>query len=1312
MNASLRTFLSRDAMSRLIFHVLLTSLLLGLGSPSRAALPRWSFLAALPAYGSEPSDPHIISPSAPCTITSGTALTFEAIYAGGKSPRWILNGPGASNLTFATGAGPVSYTFSNPGTFTVMFIVGPDLNYTGGSTSMTVQVNGPTPKPSIISFTASPSSIARGGSATLTWSQTGATSVSLVATPGGAIGFTQPSVVVYPVETTNYTLTATNSAGADAKGITITVSPVSISGVTPAAQTVNAGGQVKFSATVTGATNTGVNWSVTGGGVIDGNGLFTATTAGTYTVTAQSAADTRQSSNASVTVKSVVTGVNLSPMSATLNAGGSTTFTAQAAGLGGNDSSVTWAASGGTLAGGTYTAPVAGGSYTVTATSVQDHSKSATATVTVKSAAVSAVTPAGTTVSVGTNVQFSATVSDAADARVLWSANNGGSIDSSGLFLTTTPGSYIITATSALDTSKASQTSLTVTDVPGAASMAVITSPSGGAVATKSTQTFSATSTADPMYFPNYQVTGYAWDFGDGTRGSGASASHAYGSAGTYTATLTVNYQFDMCKLRTPDGDCNAYQTRTGSRTATRTLIVKDPPSIASFTAIPPSVPAGHAVTLGWVTSNASSLVISGVGTVTGLPSCQVYPASQTRYVLTATNEVGQMELAVEVSTYTVGVSVTPGTTTLLLGGKQKFTATVVPANQGVTWTSDLPGAMADGTFTGLKAGTYRVTATSLEDSTQAGWATVTVQAASISALDPGNPTVDAGTVTQFGVTVDGAVSRDVTWSVTPIQAPADGANIDGTGRLTATKAGTYQVTAASVLDSSVKSSTTVTVRGVVTISPSSAKLAAGDTVGFTAQVLGVGGSSPGVLWTCTDGTITAGGVYTAPATSGTYKVRATSDQDSRWYQEATVNVASMAPEGIQPKDWKAKVGEKVQFTASITGAGDNGVNWSIIAPQDQLQNATIDPTGVFIGKAPGTFKVEARSIAFPEIADSTNVIVEVKTFEPKWKRDIVYLGGMEVAEIDANGAVHTTLTDHLGTPRLVVGMNGVVESVQKYLPFGQLMEMQGAVTTSKGFTNHEQTDPSGLIYMQARFYAPMYGRFLSPDPARDQHFEETQSWNIYSYVRNNPTMQVDPTGMLAEDPPQKYQQSFKNSDAAIDVVPGGGKMPQTGGAESTGQFLDRKGTEAALAGNNLAQGGWAALSAAYNTFTPGGDRLSDANAKALNGQQVSGKELAVDGAIAISQVALTAAPQVLGAAKPLQGAVNEAFAAGGTKSQPINILGGKIRLETHMEAVPKSVQKALGVKVSGAIMKPWHLSVMGHDIPLNPFNQLWKLFK
>jgi len=129
------------------------------------------------------------------------------------------------------------------------------------------------------------------------------------------------------------------------------------------------------------------------------------------------------------------------------------------------------------------------------------------------------------------------------------------------------------------------------------------------------------------------------------------------------------------------------------------------------------------------------------------------------------------------------------------------------------------------------------------------------------------------------------------------------------------------------------------------------------------------------------------------------------------------------------------------------------------------------------------------------------------------WKRDILYLGTREAAEYDAQG-IHVTMVDHLGTPRIITKSNSVLEAKQKFLPFGEQLELPTPYKPSKGFTNHEQTDSSGLIYMQARFYAPGYGRFSSPDPARDQHFEDTQSWNIYSYVRNNPVMSTDPTGM------------------------------------------------------------------------------------------------------------------------------------------------------------------------------------------------------
>ncbi|WP_316412837.1 RHS repeat domain-containing protein [Mesoterricola silvestris] len=136
------------------------------------------------------------------------------------------------------------------------------------------------------------------------------------------------------------------------------------------------------------------------------------------------------------------------------------------------------------------------------------------------------------------------------------------------------------------------------------------------------------------------------------------------------------------------------------------------------------------------------------------------------------------------------------------------------------------------------------------------------------------------------------------------------------------------------------------------------------------------------------------------------------------------------------------------------------------------------------------------------------------------WTRDVFYVGTQGTAERDSAG-LHVTQVDHLGSPRVVTGPAGTVESRQKYLPFGELLEQSGTFRTAKGFTGHEQTDASGLIYMQARFYLPQYGRFASPDPARDQHFEFTQSWNINSYVQNNPVMSTDPTGLqeVPKDP-------------------------------------------------------------------------------------------------------------------------------------------------------------------------------------------------
>jgi hypothetical protein len=72
--------------------------------------------------------------------------------------------------------------------------------------------------------------------------------------------------------------------------------------ISPSSASVQTGNTQQFSATVTGTSNTGVTWSAAGG-TISSTGLFSAgATAGTYAVTATSAADKSKSAQASVTL--------------------------------------------------------------------------------------------------------------------------------------------------------------------------------------------------------------------------------------------------------------------------------------------------------------------------------------------------------------------------------------------------------------------------------------------------------------------------------------------------------------------------------------------------------------------------------------------------------------------------------------------------------------------------------------------------------------------------------------------------------------------------------------------------------------------------------------------------------------------------------------------------------------------------------------------------------------------------------------------------------------------------------------------------
>jgi len=157
--------------------------------------------------------------------------------------------------------------------------------------------------------------------------------------------------------------------------------------------------------------------------------------------------------------------ISVSPSTASLQTSGQQQFTAYVSGT--NNTAVTWSGSGGTVTtNGLYTAPSTTGTYAVTATSVADSTKSASATVNVSQpqSVVVSISPTMVAMPQKWQQQFAATVSGSGNTAISWAVTQGtGIITQSGLF--TAPQAVetdVVTATSQADTTKSANATITV----------------------------------------------------------------------------------------------------------------------------------------------------------------------------------------------------------------------------------------------------------------------------------------------------------------------------------------------------------------------------------------------------------------------------------------------------------------------------------------------------------------------------------------------------------------------------------------------------------------------------------------------------------------------------------------------------------------------------------------------------------------------------------------------------------------------------------------------------------------------------------
>ncbi len=108
------------------------------------------------------------------------------------------------------------------------------------------------------------------------------------------------------------------------------------------------------------------------------------------------------------------------------------------------------------------------------------------------------------------------------------------------------------------------------------------------------------------------------------------------------------------------------------------------------------------------------------------------------------------------------------------------------------------------------------------------------------------------------------------------------------------------------------------------------------------------------------------------------------------------------------------------------------------------------------------------------------------------------------------SGGWNYVVKDHLGSTRVVVNSYRNTVASFNYDAFGSNLLTNPSpfpnVPVYYRYTGQEYDEEVGLYNYRARMYDPVVGRFLTPDPLRQQH-------SAYAYVGNNPISFTDPTG-------------------------------------------------------------------------------------------------------------------------------------------------------------------------------------------------------
>ncbi len=213
-----------------------------------------------------------------------------------------------------------------------------------------------------------------------------------------------------------------------------------------------------------------------------------------------------------------------------------------------------------------------------------------------------------------------------------------------------------------------------------------------------------------------------------------------------------------------------------------------------------------------------------------------------------------------------------------------------------------------------------------------------------------------------------------------------------------------------------------------------------------------------------------------------------------------------------------------------------NGSSYSYDAENHLLSTAGVNYTGVYPERSRGDGDGNRAEKSSGTIYWQGGL--NESTLSGTLTNEYIFFHGQRIARRDPSSNVFYNFADHLGTARSIAEVpSGQTTATKCYdadlYPFGGERWYTDTCDSHYKFTGKERDPESGLDNFGARYNSSSLGRFMSPDEIfADQHSADPQTWNLYSYTRNNPLKLIDPTGryfVVATQDVKFFQKALAN---------------------------------------------------------------------------------------------------------------------------------------------------------------------------------------